>query len=95
MVVIGPVATCADAERLFLERSPDLALVDIHLKQETSFYLMDRLHAAGIPLLAMSGSAAHTTVPTASTVLQKPFRGSDLLSALNGIFASSLRAAAC
>src|SRR5262249_26531150 len=47
MVVMGPVATCADAERLFLERSSDLALVDIHLKQETSFYLMDRLHAAG------------------------------------------------
>jgi DNA-binding response OmpR family regulator len=93
MVVMGPVASCADAERLLVERSPDLALVDIHLKRETSFHLMARLHEAGISVLAMSGSAAHTAVPSA--LLQKPFSGSDLLAALNGIFASSPQAAAC
>jgi DNA-binding response OmpR family regulator len=93
MVVMGPVATSTDAQRLLVERSPDLAIVDIHLKGETSFNLIDRLHRAGVPVLAMSGSAAHSTVSSASVVLQKPFSGSDLLAALYGIFASSLPAA--
>src|SRR5215831_10569868 len=44
MVVVGPVATSIDAERLLIERSPELAVVDIHLKGEMSFNLIDRLH---------------------------------------------------
>jgi len=94
MVVVGPVASSTDAERLLVERSPELAIVDIHLKGEKSFNLIDHLHETGIPVLAMSGLAAHTTVAGASAVLQKPFGGSDLLAALDRIFASSSPAAA-
>ena len=94
MVVVGPVASSTDAERLLVERSPELAIVDIHLKGEKSFNLIDRLHEEGIPVLAMSGLAAHTTVAGASAVLQKPFGGSDLLAALDRIIASASPAAA-
>jgi DNA-binding response OmpR family regulator len=94
MVVVGPVASSTDAERLLVECSPELAIVDIHLKGEMSFHLIDRLHGTGIPVLAMSGMASHTTVASAAAVLQKPFSGSDLLAALDGIFASSRPAAA-
>ena len=68
--------------------------MDIHLKGEKSFNLIDRLHEEGIPVLAMSGLAAHTTVVGASAVLQKPFGGSDLLAALDRIIASASPAAA-
>jgi DNA-binding response OmpR family regulator len=94
MVVVGPVASSTAAERLLVEGSPELAIVDIHLKGEMSFNLIDRLHKAGIPVLAMSGLAAHTTVASATAVLQKPFSGSDLLAALDRIFASASPAAA-
>src|SRR5262245_41818143 len=94
MVVVGPVATSVDAERLLVERSAELAIVDIHLKGEESFHLIDRLREAGIPVLAMSGLAAHNRVAGASALLQKPFSGADLLAALYGICASSLPAAA-
>ena len=93
MAVVGPVATTIDAERLLIERSPELAIVDIHLKGEESFNLIDRLHEAGIPVLAMSGLATHTRLANAATLLQKPFSGSDLLAALDGIFVSSPPAA--
>ncbi len=88
MVVVGPVATSWDAERLMIERSPELAIVDIHLKGEVSFNLIDRLQQAGIPVLAMSGLAGHSRLANAVAVLQKPFSGSDLLAALGGIFVS-------
>jgi CheY-like chemotaxis protein len=90
MVVVGPVATSIDAERLLVERSPELAIVDIHLKGERSLHLIEHLQQDGIPVLAMSGLAAYTRVSGASALLQKPFSGSDLLTALNGICASSL-----
>jgi DNA-binding response OmpR family regulator len=93
MVVVGPVATSIDAERLLIERSPDLAIVDIHLKGEVSFNLIDRLHEAGIPVLAMSGLIAHSRLASATAILQKPFSGSDLLAAIDGIFISSPPAA--
>jgi len=71
MAVVGPVASSTDAERLLVECSPELAIVDIHLKGEKSFHLIDRLHGAGIPVLAMSGLAS--TVASAAAVLQKRF----------------------
>jgi DNA-binding response OmpR family regulator len=89
MSVVGPVATSADAERVLVERSCELAIVDIHLKGEKSFNLIDRLHQAGIPVLAMSGLAAYTTVAGATAVLEKPFSGPELLAALHGICARS------
>ena len=93
MVVVGPVATSIDAERLLIERSPELAVVDIHLKGEVSFNLIDRLHDAGIPVLATSGLALQSRLASAAAILQKPFSGSDLLAALDGIFVSSPPAA--
>ena len=42
MVVAGPVATVADAELLLADRFPDLAVVDINLKGEFSYDLIDQ-----------------------------------------------------
>jgi DNA-binding response OmpR family regulator len=91
-LVMGSIATSTDAQRLLVERSPDLAIVDIHLKGETSFNLIDRLHQAGVPVLAMPGSAAPTTVERLGG-FSEAFSGSDLRAAPYGIFASSLPAA--
>ena len=44
-IVVGPVATCADAHRLLSESIPDVALVDINLRRgELSYDLIERLH---------------------------------------------------
>src|SRR5438874_9617305 len=48
--VAGPAATIADAERLVAERIPDVALVDIHLRDgELAYGLIGRLYEQRIP----------------------------------------------
>jgi CheY-like chemotaxis protein len=48
--VVGPAATTAEAERLFSEHTPDVALVDFHLRGgELSYSLIARLHERGVP----------------------------------------------
>ena len=82
--VVGPVATADDALRLVSERAPDVALVDINLRNgEKSYHLIDRLHELGIRIVVMSGYAA---VPLANgkvtAILQKPMREELLLVSL-------------
>ena len=46
--VAGPAATIADAERLIAERKPDVAIVDINLRDgERANPLLDRLQEEG------------------------------------------------
>ena len=55
--VAGPAATKAEAERLLAERSPDIALVDFHLRGgELADGLITLLHAQGVPVIVTSGS---------------------------------------
>ena len=44
MVVIGPAATVAEAEQLLLTLTPDVAIVDINLRGEMAYGLIERLH---------------------------------------------------
>src|SRR5262245_10566189 len=84
MKVSGPAATTADAQRLATEHKPYLAVVDIHLKLETTYVLIHQLNAQGVRVVVLSG---YTVLPqlaeTIVAVLQKPFNGPELLGALH------------
>jgi CheY-like chemotaxis protein len=82
--VAGPVATSADAERLISQRTPEAAVVDIHLlKGDKSYGLIDRLHDRGIRTVVITGYSDVSVKPgKAVAVLQKPFGEELLLEAL-------------
>ena len=87
--VAGPAATIADAERLVAERTPDVAIVDINLRDgERSNDLIDRLHAQRIPVVIVTGYTA-VSLPSgkAEAVLQKPVGVETLLATLRPILA--------
>ena len=82
--VVGPAATTADAERLISARPPDVALVDVNIRDgELAYGLIDRLHSLGIRVVVISGYA---DVPLAqgkvAAILQKPVNEAQLLSSL-------------
>src|SRR5262245_27856676 len=80
--VAGPVATTAEAERLLLEYTPDVAIVDIHLRGgELAYGLIDRLHDQRISVVVISG---YSNLPPGSAALfmQKPIVEEQLLAHL-------------
>jgi DNA-binding NtrC family response regulator len=74
MVVAGPAATAADARRLAVEHSPGLAVVDVNLKGEMAYGLMDWLHDRGTRVIVISG---YEDLPGSlgrfAAILHKPF----------------------
>jgi len=64
--VIGPTATTAEARSLTSAQSPQLAIVDINLKQETSCGLINELCQQGVQVIVISGYAADSA-PLADT----------------------------
>jgi DNA-binding NtrC family response regulator len=82
--VAGPAATMADAARLVSERTPDVALVDIHLRDgELSYCLINRLHDQGVRVVVISGYAdVSLAVGKAAAILQKPMREDVLLASI-------------
>ena len=87
--VAGPAATTADAERLVAARTPDVAIVDIHLREgERANDLIDRLHEQGIPVIVVTGYAVVSLPPgKAEAILQKPVSKEQLLAVLRPIIA--------
>jgi len=84
--VIGPVATAADARRQLAIRKPRAALVDVNLKGELAWDLIDELSKQDIEVIVISGYPQPKTSARASMVhLQKPYDAADLLSALSAI----------
>jgi CheY-like chemotaxis protein len=83
MSVIGPTSTTAEARRLIAAHNPRLALVDVNLKSEMAYTLIDELHARGAAVIVASGYAA-PPVPNEKTVafLQKPFSSCELITAM-------------
>ena len=82
--IVGPAATTDDAMRLVSERAPDVALVDVNLRNgEKSYSLIDRLHEQGTRIVVISGYA---DVPLAkgkvAAILQKPIQWELLLASL-------------
>src|SRR5262245_39003969 len=88
-VVTGPAATTADAARLVRERTPDVALVDINLRDgEQSYCLINQLHDQGIRVVVISGYA--DVSPSAGkvvAVLQKPIREGVLIASIRPVIA--------
>jgi DNA-binding NtrC family response regulator len=82
--VAGPAATMADAARLVSERTPDVALVDIHLRDgEQSYCLINRLHDQGIRVVVITGYAdVSPAVGKVAAILQKPMREDVLLASI-------------
>jgi CheY-like chemotaxis protein len=78
MIVVGPVSTAGDAERL-LDEKPQLALVDMFLEGELSYALVGRLRDLGVPVIAISGSAELLAGSSSVVTLQKPFSGQELI----------------
>lgn len=83
MIVSGPVATAREAQSLAIECRPDLAIVDVNLKGEMGYRLMDWLHDRGIQVVVISG---YEDLPGSlrkfAAILQKPFTDAALLTTL-------------
>jgi CheY-like chemotaxis protein len=83
MRVAGPAATVDDAERLLAAQEPEVAIVDINLKGEMAYGLIDRLHGLGVRIVVISGYAVPQIAQgKVAAVLQKPFSAKSLLAIL-------------
>ena len=90
MEVIGPAATASEAEQLAAARMPALALIDINLKGEMAYSLIDHLHDKGVPIIVVSGYAVLTNLTEkAAAILQKPYQASELIAALHAVVVST------
>jgi DNA-binding response OmpR family regulator len=87
--VVGPAANIAEAERLLSEHTPDVALVDFHLRGgELAYGLIARLHDQGVPVIVFSGSGMpELPVVEVAAILQKPFSEAELLASLRPFIA--------
>jgi len=87
--VAGPAATIPDADRLFAERTPDVAIVDINLRGgERANDLIYRLHKQRIPVVVITGYTA-VSLPSGQVevILQKPVSVEKFLAVLRPIIA--------
>jgi DNA-binding response OmpR family regulator len=82
--VVGPAATGEDARRLVSERAPDVALVDINLRNgEQSYGLIDQLHEQGTRIIVITGYAhVSPAKDKAAAILRKPISCEVLLANL-------------
>ena len=87
--VAGPAATAADAERLVAQGTPDVAIVDINLRDgERANHLIDRLHEQRIPVVVITGYTAVALPPgKVEAILQKPVSVEQFLAILRPIVA--------
>jgi DNA-binding NtrC family response regulator len=89
MHVVGPTATTTQARGLAAAQRPELAIVDINLKQETSHGLIAELHEQGVLIIVITGYAAsQVSKDSVATILQKPFSDSELITTMNRVVAS-------
>jgi YesN/AraC family two-component response regulator len=83
MRIIGPTATTGEARRLVAEQKPKLALVDINLKKEMAYDLIEELHRQDILVIIVSGYAfPKMPAEIVAAFVQKPFSEADLITAL-------------
>src|SRR5258705_11685058 len=83
MGVVGPAVSIFGAERLAAARMPQVAVVDLNLKGEMAYGLINQLHDGGVPVIVASGYAVLPRLTeNAAVILQKPYNGPDLVAAL-------------
>jgi DNA-binding NtrC family response regulator len=80
MITVGPAATPEDARRLAIQCPLELAIVDVNLKGEMAYELMDWLHDRGTPVIVISGyHDLPAQLKRYSAILYKPFTPAALL----------------
>lgn len=86
MVVVGPAARIADAEQLLDKEVPDLAVIDVNLKGEMAYGLIDQLQDKGVRVVVVSGYAVlPSSLDKVAAILQKPFSGAALRATLQQV----------
>jgi len=84
----------AAAESHLASRLFDLALLDINLRDETSFELARRLRRMGLPFVFLSG-ANHVDIPQdlqSACFIPKPCRAHELISCIRAVLDAHSRA---
>ena len=90
MHVLGPAATTLEARRLLATQRPRAAVVDVNLRSEMAWDLIDDLREQDIDVIVMSGYALpDTSRGRPLTHLQKPFDAAELMAALCAIVGKS------
>ena len=90
MHVLGPAATTLEARRLLATQRPRAAVVDVNLRGEMAWDLIDDLREQDIDVIVMSGYALpDTSRGRPLTHLQKPFDAAELTAALCAIVGKS------
>ena len=86
-IVIGPVASVAGAHAAMADNRLDGALLDIRLRNETSFPLADVLAVLNIPFVFVSGisSALMPYTHRERPLFDKPYDATEVISALAGL----------
>ena len=83
MRVVGPTASMEAARDLAAQCNPDLALVDVNLKGELAYPLMDWLHDRGTRIIVMSGYGdLPRSLERFAAILHKPFTATALQTTL-------------
>jgi DNA-binding response OmpR family regulator len=86
MVVVGPVATPGEARRMAAERRSQVAIVDVNLKGEMGYDLMDWLHHRDTRVIVISGyEDLPPYLEKFAAVLHKPFTAKKLLTTLQRV----------
>jgi len=88
--VVGRASSGDEALRLVRRLSPDVALVDFHLKGgELSYGLIASLRARGVPVVMLSGSFEYFPLPSieGTFMLEKPFSEALLFAHLSRLYA--------
>ena len=82
--VAGPAATAPEVPGLIAQHTPDIAFVDIKLREgELAYDLIDFLHERGIRVIIVSGYAVlPERIRNVAAILQKPFCEIELLTTL-------------
>jgi CheY-like chemotaxis protein len=92
--VDGPVATVADADRLMSECVPDVALVDLRLREgELAEDLIRRLNERGVSVVVTSGYRKVLPDSTVEVlaILDKPFSHEELLGIMRSLVMKAQR----
>jgi DNA-binding response OmpR family regulator len=82
--IAGPFSTCAEAIHWLKTATPDVAVLDIHLRDGTCVELARELTARGVPFAVFSGEDQAHTLPEFKSAawISKPALRAELLDAV-------------
>src|SRR5687768_1185704 len=73
--VLGPYATVVDAEARARRETPDVAVVDVRLRDDSALHMIENLRRRGIPVVIVSGlEATGDNQPEHAPWLTKPIK---------------------